>query len=101
MPGNQHLLHLGTIGYGLREFVVMLNPARDNDPVYIEEVVLTNVDFSTDTYASCKYISDDNLHRDLAEYAMEQKLTDIKRVVNTLIDRGKLSWLMPRIDLSK
>ena len=55
------MLHLGTIGYGLREFVVMLGVTGSaQSKVYIEEVMLESVDFSKDVFANCKFIADDN-----------------------------------------
>lgn len=99
MPGNHpsnpnQLLHLGTIEYGLREFVVMAcvtGPKRGN--VYIEEVVLNTVDFQKDVFANLKFIEDDNLAHDLAKFAEEKKLTDMKEVSNRLGEQGKLPWL--------
>jgi len=99
MPGNHprnpnKLLHLGTIGYGLREFVIMAcvsGPKAGN--VYIEEVVLNTVDFQKDVFANLKFIDDDNLANDLAKFAEEKGLTDMKKRAEELGDRGKLSWL--------
>lgn len=94
LPGNPHMLHLGTIGYGLREFVLMLGIAGPGKgKFYIEEVVLESVDFSKDVYANCKFIDDDELAQDLAEFADELGLRDIKKISNTLIDMGNLDWL--------
>ena len=42
--------------------------------VYIEEVVLNSVDFSKDIFASCKFISDENLAHDLAAFVQEKGL---------------------------
>jgi hypothetical protein len=94
VPGNQHMLHLGTIGYGLREFIVMacIRGSRSGQ-VYIEEVVLTNVNFSEDVFANCKFIEDDNLAFDLAKYAEEQGITDVRKRLNELGETGRLSWI--------
>lgn len=98
MPGNEgnpnQLLHLGTIGYGMREFIVMAcvsGPKRGN--VYIEEAVLNTVDFSEDVFANLKFVEDDNLAFDLAKFAEEKGLTDMKELGNRLADQGKLPWL--------
>ncbi len=91
LPGNSHMLHLATIGYGLREFVVMLS--RGTNQVYIEEVVLESKDFSKDVFANFKFIADDSLAEDLAAFAEEQKVIDMKRVANTLGDMRSLQWL--------
>lgn len=97
MPGNSHMLHLGTIEYGLREFVVFTCIAS-NTPyygnTYIEEVVLTSQDFSKDVTAHCKFIEDDNLAFDLAKFAEEQGITDMKKRTNELLELQKLSWLV-------
>jgi hypothetical protein len=92
MPGNPHLLHLGTIEYGLREFVVMLHIA--NQSCYIEEVVLNNVDFSSDVFAGLKFIDDDSLANDLAKFAEEKGIIDIPKRIQELVDRNHLDWIM-------
>jgi len=68
---------------------------------YIEEAVLTTIDFSTDVYANCKFIEDDNLAYDLTKYADEQGLTDMKKRTSEIIDRGNFEWLTGNIDLKK
>lgn len=94
LPNNKHMLHLATIGYGLREFVVMVCRAGPHvQKCYIEEVVLNSVDFQKDVWANLKFISDDNLAADLAAFCEEKKITDMKERFNELGDRGKLSWL--------
>jgi hypothetical protein len=94
MPGNNHLLHLGTITMGVREFVVMAAVSgSQKGKCYIEEVVLSTIDFSSDVFASCKFINDDNLAFDLAMFANEKGLTNIKKRYNELGDRGKLEWI--------
>lgn len=93
MPNSRgRLLHLGTIEYGLREFVVMLSP--QDTKIYIEEVVLNTVNFSEDVYANCKFIDDDNLFNDLTEFVNEQKLTDMSRVVERATAQGRSSWII-------
>lgn len=90
------MLHLGTIGYGLREFIVMLCwQGSCKGKVYIEEIVLNTVDFTNDVTANCKFIEDDNLANDLARYAEEQKLTDMERVIGTLSETGKADIWTP------
>ena len=69
-------------------------PAQGN--TYIEEVVLTSVDFSKDVYANCKFIDDDNLAYDLAKFVEDKQLVDTKKIAEELIDRGKFGWMMPR-----
>ena len=64
--------------------------------VYIEEAVLNAVDMTKDVYAYCKFILDDALAEDLAKFAEMKKLTDMKRIANTLIDSGRQSWLIPQ-----
>jgi hypothetical protein len=88
------MLHLGTIEYGLREFIVMTciqGPQKGN--TYIEEVVLTNVDYTKDVFANCAFIEDDNLAFDLAKFAEETGLTDMKKRTEELGDTGRLSWI--------
>lgn len=95
LPNNKHMLHLATIGYGLREFIVMtcvMGPHKGK--TYIEEVVLNGTSIKDDVWANLKFIQDDNLAFDLAKYAEDTKLTDMKTRLNELGDRGKMSWLM-------
>lgn len=89
------MLHLGTISYGLREFIVFtcIAPGKFYGKTYIEEVVLTSQSFSEDVTAHCKFIEDDNLAFDLAKYAEEQGLTDMKKRANELLELQKLGWL--------
>lgn len=82
LPGNPHMLHIATIGYGLREFIVMLD--RNTQKMYIEEVVLETKDFSNDVWANMKFIQDDELAFDLAKFAEDKKLIDMKRIQETL-----------------
>lgn len=94
VPGNAHMLHLATIGYGLREFIVMACiKGPHSGKCYIEEVVLESRDFSKDVWANCKFIADDNLAYDLAKFADEQGLTDLKKRYNELGDTGRMSWI--------
>lgn len=94
LPNNKHMLHLGTIAMGLREFVVMVClKGSKKHQCYIEEVVLNTVDFNKDVWANLKFIDDDNLAADLAAFAEENKLTDMKERFNELGDRNKLSWI--------
>lgn len=105
VPNNPHFLHLGTIGYGLREFIVMtcINGPHQGK-TYIEELVLTNVDFTKDVFANCKFIEDDNLAFDLAKFAEEKGLTDIKNrsheIWQVLTTNG-LQWGHGSTDLKK
>jgi len=61
--------------------------------MYIEEAVLTSIDFSKDVFASCKFIKDDDLALELARFAEEKKLTDMVTIANTLFATGRGSWL--------
>ena len=95
IPLNKHMLHLGTIGYSLREFMVtacVRGPQRGQ--VYIEEVVLNTVNWTEDVFANLKFVSDDNLANDLAKYAEMNGLTDMKKVADRLISTGRESWLI-------
>lgn len=98
MPGSQdQALHLGTIGHGLREYVVFTyvhGPAQGN--TYIEEVVLNTVDWQRDVFANLKFIEEDSLAFDLARFAEEKGLTDPKKLAQVLMDRGKFGWMIQR-----
>ena len=75
------MLHIGTIGYGLREFIAMLCIAGPKQgSFYIEEVVLNTVDFTNDVFANLKFIDDDNLAIDLAAFVEEKNLRDMSRI---------------------
>lgn len=102
MPGNQHILHLATISYGLREFIIMAAiKGPQQGKCYIEEVVLENRDFSKDVWANCKFIQDDNLAFDLAKFSEDKGLTDMKKRFEELGDIGKFGWLLNNIDGKK
>ena len=102
MPGSAgQALHLATITHGLKEYVVFVyitGPAQGN--TYIEEVVVTSVDFSSDVFAHCKFIEDDNLAYDLAKFVEEKQLINQRKIAETLLDRGKFSWIMGQSGLS-
>ncbi len=68
---------------------------------YIEEVVLSTIDFASDVFASCKFIDDDNLAFDLAKFADMQGLTDMKKRTNEIIDQGNFKWLTGNTDLKR
>jgi len=95
MPGNAHALHLATIEYGFREFIVILitkGPKQGN--CYIEEAVLNTVDWTSDVFANLKFITDDNLAEDLARYAEEQGVTDMKKIHELLVSTKRQSWII-------
>ena len=95
VPGNPHMLHLGTISYGLREFIAMAcleGPKSGN--CYIEEVVLESRDLSKDVWANCKFIYDDNLAFDLAKFCEEKGLTDMKKRFEELKATGRFEWVL-------
>lgn len=92
MPGNPHMLHLGTIGYGLREFVVFVclkNPPLSQTnyvgKCYIEEAVLESKDFSKDVFAHLRFIEDDSMAYDLAKFAEEKGLLDVPTHLNKIL----------------
>lgn len=94
LPGNPHMVHIATIGYGLREFVAMLD--RTTQKFYIEEVVLESKDFQKDVWANFKFIDDDSLAIDLAKFCEDKKLLDMKRIQEVLIDQGKTLFQLHR-----
>ena len=63
---------------------------RGTQEAYIEEVVLISQSWTEDVTAHCKFIEDDNLANDLAEFVQEQGLLDMKKIINQLMDQGKL-----------
>jgi hypothetical protein len=85
LPNNPHMLHLATISYSLREFILMLDVTQNK--IYIEEVVLVSVDYSKDVWANFKFIEDDSLAEDLYKFCEDKKLIDMKRVQETILDR--------------
>lgn len=98
MPGNPHMIHLGTIGYGLREFIVMTCIGGSHKgKTYIEEAVLESKDFSKDVFACSKFIEEDALAEDLAHFAEQQGITDMKARAEELIDTGRRSWLVGNV----
>ena len=98
LPNNPHMLHLGTIQDGLREFIVMTCIRGEHKgKTYIEEVVLNTVDWTSDVFANLRFIQDDNLATDLAKFSEEKGLTDIGKRMNELGDTGRLTWINPKI----
>ena len=89
LPNNPHLIHLATIMYGLREFIVMIcrGPLCEGK-VYIEEVVLTSVDYQKDVFANLKFIDEDNLAFDLAKFADSKGLLDMEKRLGQDIEMG-------------
>ena len=96
IPNNPHMIHLGTIEYGLREFLVMMciAPGEHQGKTYIEEVVLNTVDWTSDVFANLKFVEDDNLAEDLAKFAMDKKLLDTERVLGQLHETGRSQWII-------
>ena len=93
MPGNSHLINMATIGYGLREFVAMIGVAGNaKGYAYIEEAVLTSIDYSEDVYANLKFIDDDNLAKDLADWVQEKGLLDLKERGFESFEQGIKLW---------
>jgi hypothetical protein len=84
LPGNPHMLHIASIRGGLREFIMMLDV--NTQYIYIEECVLTSVDFQKDVWANLKFIEDDNLAYDLAKFCEENKVQDMGRITNYIMD---------------
>ena len=95
IPGNTHMLHLGTIAYGLREFLVMTCiEGEHKGKTYIEEVVLNTVDWTKDVFANLKFIDEDALAYDIAKFAEEKNLTNVPERLGELIDSGKSKWIL-------
>jgi hypothetical protein len=93
MPGNGHLLHMATVGYGLREFIVMVGVQGNiKGKAYIEEAVLTTVNYSEDVFANLKFIDDDNLANDLAAWVMDKGLLDMKERGHEAFEQGIKLW---------
>ena len=94
LPGNPHMLHLGTIGYGLREFIVMrCIRGPKAEMTYIEEVVMNTVDFQKDVFANCKFIEEDALAEDLARFSEEKGLLDVEKTTGQIVETGNSRWL--------
>lgn len=95
LPNNSHILHLATIEKGMQEFIVMAcirGPKKGN--IYIEEVVLTSVDWTKDVFANCKFINDDMLAEDLARFAETKGITNMENVIHRIMTMGKQEWLI-------
>jgi len=91
IPNNLHVLHLATIGYGLREFVCMLD--RRTNKVYIEEVVLQGNDNEGNVWCNFKFIQEDELAFDLAKFCEMKGVLDMKKIMEKLIDMDKKTWI--------
>lgn len=96
LPNNPHLVHLGTIKAGFKEYIVMYcRKGPKEGRIYIEEVVLTSIDWTKDVYANLGFIKDDNLARDLAEFARARGLLDPTRLLRSPLitfSNGGKSW---------
>lgn len=91
MPGNPHMLHLGTIEYGFREFICMVD--RNTTKTYIEEVSLQTADNTGNVWCNLKFIEDDDLAFDLAMFCQDKGVTDMIAVANKLHAQGKQEWI--------
>jgi hypothetical protein len=93
MPQNPHILHLGSIQSGMHEYILMkCIHGRHQGKVYIEEVVLNSVNYSEDVFANLKYISDDNVAKDLAAFVQEKGLLNPMRELEYYLQK-KSSFL--------
>ena len=93
MPGNSHLIHMATIGYGLREFIVMIGViGAVKGKAYIEEAVLTTISYDEDVFANLKFIDDNNLAEDLAKWAQDKGLLDLKERGFESFEQGIKLW---------
>lgn len=93
LKNNPHILHLATIGYGLREFCALACIAGlSKGKVYIEELVVNTVDFTQDIYANFKFISDDNLANDLTNFCTEKGLLDVAKRMTEGLETGVVKW---------
>ena len=80
------MIHIATIGYGLRDFVAMLD--KTTQKFYIEELVFETKDLSKDIWGNFKFIQDDALAEDLAAFCEANKVLDMKRIQQVLLDGG-------------
>ena len=95
LPGNPHILHIATITRGMQEYIVMLD--LNTQKMYIEEVVLETKDFTKDVWANMKFIEDDELAFDLAKFAEDKKLIDMKRIHEYLVVLKDRIWTKEKI----
>lgn len=58
---------------------------------FIEEVVLTSVDFKADVFANCRFIDSDELAEELARFATEKGLLDVEKRLH----QGGQLWMPP------
>ena len=86
-------MHMATISYGLREFIVMVGIKGEiKGKAYIEEAVLTTVSYCEDVFANLKFIDDDNLANDLAKWVMEKGLLDMRERGQEAFEQGLKLW---------
>lgn len=89
IPGNPHMLCLGKIGKGLREFWCLLCIAgAHKGKCYIEEYVATSVDWKNDIFGNFKFIQDDEEAEELTRFAEMHKLTDIGERSGEMVESG-------------
>lgn len=107
LPGNPHMLHLATIGYGLREFVAFvciknpplseLNGVSYVGNCYIEEAVLESKDLTHDVFAHLKFIDDNSLAHDLAKFATEHNILNIPEQLNKIATYPKYRHIFTQL----
>jgi hypothetical protein len=91
---NPHMLHICSLQRGLREYWVMLCVQGEHKgKCYIEELVPNTSSFKDDIFGNFKFIEDDDLALELAQFAQEHKLIDVAEKAAELADQGKLHWL--------
>lgn len=98
LPGNSHMLHLGTIQDSLKEYVVMLCiSGMHKGKCYIEELVPTMISGKEDIYGNFKFIQDDTLAHDLARFADEKGLTDVRGRMDEILSYSRYNNIYEKI----
>lgn len=94
MDSNPHMLHIATVGYGLRDFVCMLciMGSKANN-LYIEELVPTTNSSVEDIYGNFKFIDDDDLATELAMFLAMHNITSIDKIASILAETKRIGWL--------
>lgn len=89
IPNNPHMLCLGQISKGLREFWVLLCiSGAHKGKCYIEEYVPTTVSFSDDIFGNFKFIQDDEEAEELTRFCELHKLSDISERAGEMVETG-------------
>lgn len=92
IKSSPHMWHLGTVIDGMHEYVALVclvGPKQGN--VYIEELVATSIDFTSDTFGHLKFIDNELQAREVHLFFKEKGLLEIQERLEHMVWAGMLA----------